>query len=195
MSRRIDASAERLFAFLADPTNHPAIDGSGMLREAEQRGPIAGIGDEFVVKMHNDEMGDYEITSHVVQYELNRRLSWEPVLTAASRDEDQAELGDRAGHRWGFELTPSDDGSTIVIETFDCSQAPEWLRKVLDNGKRWTRDMTVTLEELDATMTLQADGTQRGERLRSRPVERRTVTSSPSSRSSAVRTEVFTGTR
>jgi len=158
VSRRIDAPAERLFAFLADPTNHPAIDGSGMLREAEQRGPLAGIGDEFVVKMHNDEMGDYEITNHVVEYELNRRLSWEPVLTAASRDEDQADLGDRAGHRWGFELTPSDDGSTIVIETFDCSQAPEWLRTVLDNGKRWTKDMTVTLEELDATMTLQADG-------------------------------------
>jgi len=42
----------------------------------------------------------------VVDYELNRRIGWEPVLEAASREEDQAGIGDRAEHRWSYAFTP-----------------------------------------------------------------------------------------
>ncbi len=66
------------------PVNHPLIDGSGMLREASDE-VISGVGDVFAMKMHNGEMGDYEMSNYVVEYELNRRISWEPVLKAASR--------------------------------------------------------------------------------------------------------------
>jgi hypothetical protein len=34
VSRRIQAAAEDLFAVLADPSRHPGLDGSGMLRYA-----------------------------------------------------------------------------------------------------------------------------------------------------------------
>lgn len=138
VSRRIEVPAERLFGFLAHPANHPLIDGSGMLREGSG-GVICGVGDVFTMKMHN----------HIVEYELSRRIGWEPVLTAASRPEDQAEIGDRSQHRWSYDLRPFDAASTLVTETYDCSRAPEWLRKAVKGGARWVASMTATLEKLD----------------------------------------------
>ena len=149
VSRRIEVPAEKLFDFLAHPANHPLIDGSGMLREGSG-GVISGVGDVFTMKMHNEEMGDYEMANHIVEYELNRQIGWEPVLAAASRPEDQAEIGDRGQHRWSYELRPLDAASTLVTETYDCSRAPEWLRKAVKDGARWVASMTATLEKLDA---------------------------------------------
>jgi len=148
VSRRIDAPAEVLFAVLTDPARHPGIDGSGMVRKAHGTSVIAGPGTVFTMSMHNDEMGDYEITNHVVEYTRNRRIAWEPVLSAASRPEDQADIGDRSHHRWIYELTPAGPGSTIVTETYDCTRAPERLRKAVRNGQRWVASMTATLEKL-----------------------------------------------
>jgi hypothetical protein len=60
-----------------------------------------------------------------------RRIGWEPVLIAASREEDQADIGVHAYHRWSYELTPVASGSTLVTETYGCGRSPEWLRKVV----------------------------------------------------------------
>jgi hypothetical protein len=151
ISRKIAAPADKLFSILASPASHPLIDGSGMLREATSDAVLTGVGDVFTMTMHNDEMGDYEMANYVVQYELNRRIGWEPVLKAISKDEFQADIGDRAEHLWSFDLVPVDaGGSTVVTETFDCSRSPEWLRKVLRGGERWIDSMTLTLEKLDA---------------------------------------------
>jgi hypothetical protein len=105
VSRRIDAPTEVLFAVLADPARHPSIDGSGMAEQALTTSVISRAGDTFTMRMHNEEMGGYEITNHVVDYQPNRRIAWEPVLTAASRPEDQAGIGDRSHHQWIYELT------------------------------------------------------------------------------------------
>jgi uncharacterized protein YndB with AHSA1/START domain len=99
VTRRIEAPADRLFARLADPSQHPSFDGSGMLRDGHGNTAVSAVGDTFTIKMHNDEMGDYEMTNHVVDYVLNERIVWEPVLTGASRPEDVADIGDPAGHR------------------------------------------------------------------------------------------------
>ena len=50
--------------------------------------------------------------SKVVEFEDNRRIAW-------------SHLG---GHRWRWEVKPTDDGKTIVTETFDQSTArfPPW---------------------------------------------------------------------
>ena len=119
-----------------------------MLREGSD-GVVSGVGDVFTMTMHNDEMGDYEMFNYVIEYELNRRISWEPVLKAASRAEDQADVGDRSEHRWTYELIPLDFSSTVVTETYDCSRAPEWLRNAVQGGTRWIDGMTQTLERLD----------------------------------------------
>ena len=149
VSRDIKAPAGKLFDVLTHPANHPLIDGSGMLREASG-GVISGVGDVFTMKMHNDEMGDYEMANHVVEYQPNRRIGWEPVLKAASRAEDQGDVGDRSEHRWVYEFTPLSSDSTLVTETYDCSRAPEWLRNAVRGGTRWIASMTATLEKLDA---------------------------------------------
>jgi hypothetical protein len=149
VSRTIEAPAQELFAILADPARHPGIDGSGMLKHAISNGVIESVGDTFTISMHNAEMGNYEITNHVVEYERNRRIGWEPVLTAASRAEDQADVGDRSEHRWSYELKPVGPSTTVVTEFYDCSRAPDWLRTAVKNGHRWLESMTTTLEKLD----------------------------------------------
>jgi hypothetical protein len=158
VSRKIEAPAEKLFGLLARSANHPLVDGSGMLREAPSDVVLTGVGDVFAMRMHNDEMGDYEMSNHVVEFELNRRITWEPVMTAATRAEDQADLGDKADHRWSYELTPVDEGSTLVTETFDCSRSPEWLRQAVRGGDRWIASMTATLEKLEKLAARSAAG-------------------------------------
>ena len=37
-----------------------------------------------------------------------------------------------------------------MTEIYDCTRAPEWLRKAVKGGSRWIASMTVTLEKLDA---------------------------------------------
>src|SRR5580658_5468136 len=148
VSRMIGVPAQKIFDLLARPANHPLIDGSGMLRTGSV-GIIAGVGDVFTMTMHNDEMGDYEMANHVVEFEPGHRIGWEPALKTASRPEDQADIGDRAAHRWSYELTPLDDGTTLVTEIYDCSRSPQWLRTAVKGGTRWIASMTATLEKLD----------------------------------------------
>jgi uncharacterized protein YndB with AHSA1/START domain len=151
VSRTIEAPAEKLFAILADPASHPLIDGSGMVIQASSYATVSGVGDVFTMKMHNDEMGDYEMSNHVVEYELNRRIGWDPLLKAASREEDQAEVGHQEpAQRWTFDLVPLDSGATLVTETYDVSRGPAWLRRAVRCGERWRDSMTSTLEKLDA---------------------------------------------
>lgn len=85
VTKEIPFPAEVVFSLLAHPTTHVEIDGSGMLRSATSSGQISGIGDTFTVRMHNEEMGDYEMINHVVAYEAGRRIAWEPVLLHAGR--------------------------------------------------------------------------------------------------------------
>ena len=150
VSRTIEVPAEKLFGILAHSARHPLIDGSGMLREVPRDVVVSGVGDVFVMKMHNDEMGDYEMSSEVVEYEPNRRIGWEPVMTAATREEDQSSIGDKAGHRWSYDLLPAGSGFTLVTETYDCSRAPAWLRQAVRGGDRWVPSMTATLDKLAA---------------------------------------------
>lgn len=150
VTRRIEAPPSQVFAILTDPAQHPEIDGSGMLRQARRPRRLSGVGDTFVIEMHNEEMGDYEMTSHVVSYEQDRLIVWEPVLTAASRDEDLSELGDSAHQRWGYSLVPDGADATIVTEFYDCSESPAWLKKAVRGGERWTEAMRASLERLEA---------------------------------------------
>ena len=157
VSKRINAPVPAVFGVLADPARHVELDGSRMLRSAVTSSPITRVGDVFVMKMHNSRLGDYEMNNHVVEYELDRRLSWEPEAghghpNAASANSAQS----RWGHRWTFELTPVGKDATIVIESYDRSRAPEKERVDIDNGEIWTESMTKTLQRLDALCTRQA---------------------------------------
>ena len=158
VSRRICAPAHDIFQALANPVRHPEFDGSGMLRGVVSDTTICGVGDVFVMKMYYVELGDYQMINHVIEYEPDRRIGWEPE---AGRGHPNAEPGAerpaRWGQRWSFELTPDGPDATIVTETFDCSQVPEDQRVDIANGAIWAQAMARTLERLDVLCTRQAD--------------------------------------
>jgi len=151
VSRRIGAPAHDIFQVLANPVRHQELDGSGSLRGAVSTGMISGVGDVFVMRMYFAHLGDYEMNNHVVEYEQDRRIGWEPEAgrghPAAASDSSRSS---RWGQRWSYQLTPDGPDATVVTEIYDCSQAPEEERAGIENGKIWMESMAKTLERLDA---------------------------------------------
>ncbi|AXB43815.1 SRPBCC family protein [Amycolatopsis albispora] len=105
-TRAIAATPEKIFELLADPAKHPLFDGSGTVLASRSGGPERlSLGAKFGMDM---KMGrSYKILNTVVEFEEGRRIAWRHFN----------------GHRWRWELTPLDDGSTQVTETFDWSTA------------------------------------------------------------------------
>ncbi len=150
VTRRIEATADRIFDVVANPQRHPLFDGSGMLREGEDGSPVANVGDRFVMHMHNEEFGDYDMVNHVVEFEANRRITWAP--TRGDNHPEGASDLPQDGHAeitWSYDLEPLTPTTTLVTETYDCSNAPDDLRRVLRNGERWRESMIASLEKLD----------------------------------------------
>jgi uncharacterized protein YndB with AHSA1/START domain len=111
VTRIIAAPAADLFAFLANPNNHVRLDTTGMVRSSADDRRVTGVGDVFVMNMHNEINGDHQVENHVVVYEPDRALGWAP-----------AEPGqDPAGHTFVWNLQPAGAGETIVSQTYDWS--------------------------------------------------------------------------
>jgi uncharacterized protein YndB with AHSA1/START domain len=147
VSRRIELPAQQLFALMADSANHPLIDGSGMVREPVPGVLVSGVGDAFVMDMHHDRFGYYQMRSEILEYEPDRRLVWEPVRVAAPGDEGDAPESGR--YRWGFDFAPDGDGATIVTESFDCTRSGEDLREAVNEGEGWRDAMSASLVKLE----------------------------------------------
>ncbi|GAA1380080.1 polyketide cyclase [Catellatospora chokoriensis] len=160
VSRRIDAPAAAIFQALADPTCHLALDGSGMLRGAVTQAAVTGVGDVFVMRMYYSAHGDYEMDNHVVEYEQDRRIGWEPVAGRGHPDADAPDA--RWGHRWSYELVPDGPDTTIVTESYDCSRIPADERESMDGGRIWIDSMHDTLRRLDELCTGRRDGAHAG---------------------------------
>ena len=148
VSRDIDASPDEVFIHLARPADHTTIDGTGMLRGTDDRRILSGVGDVFEMKMFNETLGDYVMENHVVEFELDRRIAWEPVLKATDKPEFQARVGDRAHLRWRWELTALSGGGTRVTEVYDLSSAPQWLNEATKGGEDWRGGMEASLANL-----------------------------------------------
>lgn len=137
VSRVIDATPEEIFAVISDPSQHPVIDGSGMVK-GERFGPdtLNAVGDKFGMKMSFNGI-PYRITSTVKEFEENRKIAW-------------AHFGK---HRWRYELEPV-EGGTKVTETFDWSTAavPKAI-EMMGYPKQHPANMERTLERLDEHLT------------------------------------------
>lgn len=151
VSRRIGAPAAEIFQILADPGRHRDIDGSGTLREAAHGAVISGVGDVFVMRMHDPRIGEFEMNNHVVEYEPDRRIGWEPENGRGHPGAGEPDGG--RWRRWSFELTPDGPDATVVTEIYDCSRAPEDARAELDCGSVFLPAMTKTLERLGTLCT------------------------------------------
>lgn len=124
VSKTVNATPEQLFALLSTPTRHQEIDGSDMLRGTDTS-QVIGVGDEFVMKMRNDALGDYEMKNHVISYEKNRKIGWAPSLHPPDGYIDK--LGDvqASGHTYTWELEPTGEGQTRVTQTYDWSHVTD----------------------------------------------------------------------
>ena len=118
--RTIRADPATVFGVLRDPRGHVAIDSSGMLMSATGD-PVAAVGDEFVVHMDRESLGDrpmgrYDVTVRITTYEPDREIAW--TIIGVSRP--------IIGHVYGYRLEPSAEGP-VVTSYYDWSDIhPQW---------------------------------------------------------------------
>lgn len=136
----IDASPETIFELLADPTQHPRIDGSGSVVAARGQHRRLALGMKFGMDMRIGT--NYKILNTVVEFEEARLIAWRHFN----------------GHRWRWQLSPVDGGArTEVTETFDWSTAA-WplLISVLGYPRRNQKAIAKSLDNLAAIVAPQA---------------------------------------
>lgn len=135
-SRVVDAAPSAVFDLLADPRQHPVIDGSGSVRGVVQ-GPerLRAEGDTFGADMKMFGL-PYKIRNTVVEHEEDRRIAWRHF----------------GGHRWRYELEPVEGGRTRVTETFDYSMYSPLKARLIEVAgfpERNRRGIEATLDRLE----------------------------------------------
>jgi hypothetical protein len=120
----INASAEVIFAILADPAKHAAIDGTGWVRESVDNQPLTAVGQIFHVAMYhpNHPDGNYEMANQVEVFESPKAICWKPGYDAG---DGSLSFG---GWTWRYDLTPAGPSKTEVTLTYDWSAVPESIR-------------------------------------------------------------------
>ncbi|WP_034590620.1 SRPBCC family protein [Hamadaea tsunoensis] len=135
----VDAPAAAIFELLADPAQHPLIDGSGTVRAA-RRARRLELGASFDMDMRIGAR--YRIRNTVVEYEENRLLAWRHFN----------------GHRWRWQLEPLDESRTRVTETFDWTTARHpWAIILLGFPRRNRRAIDRSLALLTAHFAQPSD--------------------------------------
>jgi uncharacterized protein YndB with AHSA1/START domain len=121
----IDAPAEAIFAVLADPARHAAIDGTGWVREALDGKPLTAAGQVFRMAMYhaNHPDGSYLMANRVQVFDPPSIISWEP-----GQDADDGSLS-FGGWIWRYDLTPAGPSRTKVTLSYDWSAAPAQVRR------------------------------------------------------------------
>ncbi|MBL8927684.1 MAG: polyketide cyclase [Pseudonocardia sp.] len=115
----------RVFAVLADPATHPAIDGTGWVQEAVDRAPLTEAGQVFRMDMYhpNHPNGGYQVANKVHVLDPPRTVGW---LTGQEKDDGQLEFG---GWIWRYDLAPLGPSETAVTLTYDWSAVPQSIRE------------------------------------------------------------------
>lgn len=115
----------RVFAVLADPAAHAAIDGTGWVREPVDRAPLAEVGQLFRMDMfygkHPD--GHYRVVNKVHVLDPPHTIGW---LTGQEKADGELEFG---GWIWRYDLTPLGPSTTEVTLTYDWSAVPRYVRE------------------------------------------------------------------
>jgi len=121
----IHAPAKAIFAVLADPDRHAAIDGTGWVRDSHDSKPLGEVGQIFGMAMYhpNHPDGDYQMLNQVEEFEPSRTISWKPGYDAG---DGTLAFG---GWIWRYDLTPSGPSNTEVTLTYDWSAVPAPIRE------------------------------------------------------------------
>lgn len=133
----VDAPANAVFATLADPTTHQAIDGTGWVRESLDGKPLTETGQIFRVAMYHDNHPNkhYEMANRVEVLERPRAIAWQPG-SEAEHDPDRMGSDDGAlefgGWIWRYDIEPLGADRTEVTLTYDWSGVPAQLREHIE---------------------------------------------------------------
>jgi hypothetical protein len=141
VQRMIPASAEAIFALVADAAKHPEIDGSGSVKTAKPGAPERlYLGAKFGMSM---KLGvSYSMVNEVIEFEENRLIAWQARPSGFA--------GRFVGGRiWRYELEPTDRG-TSVTESWDISKDHQRLLLKLGPVPSQTRhNIEKTLERIE----------------------------------------------
>jgi hypothetical protein len=115
VERVINATADQIFALIADAGKHSSIDGSGTVDHSSGQSQPLSLGSKFGMSMRGRPETlflPYRTTNTVIEFEPDRRIAWQTRT---------GPLGLIGGRIWRYELSPADAG-TLVRETWDVSQ-------------------------------------------------------------------------
>ena len=117
-----------VFAVLADPATHPAIDGTGWVQEAVDLAPLTETGQVFRMNMYHPQHpdGNYQMHNKVQVLDAPHAIGWLPG-TDTKRDGNL----DFGGWTWRYDLTPVGPSQTEVTLTYDWSAVPQFVREYL----------------------------------------------------------------
>lgn len=121
----ISAPAEAIFAVLADPARHAAIDGTGWVREPLDSQPLTVAGQVFRMAMYHPSIpdGTYQMANRVQVLDPPHAISWEP-------GQDTGDGSPRfGGWVWRYDLDPAGPSGTRVTLSYDWSAVPDSLRQ------------------------------------------------------------------
>ena len=120
----IPASADAVFAVLADPAKHAAIDGTGWVCDPLDRHILNASGQIFRMAMYHPghPNGNYEMANRVQAFDPPRAISWEPGYDPG---DGHLLFG---GWIWRYDLDPVGPSETEVTLTYDSSAVSEAVR-------------------------------------------------------------------
>lgn len=129
-TRAISASADRIFALIADPSRHSEWDGNGNVASSAPGQRVHQVGEVFKTTLTGGEIRE----NHIVEFIEASQIAWLP-----------AELRKQPpGHLWRFQLSQVNPSLTTVTHTYD------WT--ALTDTKRLVRAQATTAEMLRASL-------------------------------------------
>ena len=120
----VNAPVEAIFAVLADPAKHAAIDGTGWVRGTLESVPVTAAGQVFEMPMYHPGHpdGNYRMFNLVEVFDPPRVICWKPGYDAGD-----GTLG-FGGWTWRYDLTAAGPASTTVTLSYDWSAVPDDVR-------------------------------------------------------------------
>ena len=113
----INAPAGAIFAVLAEPANHAAIDGTGWVCEPLDSQRLTAEGQVFWMTMYhpNHPDGNYQMANQVQVFDPPRAISWKPGYDSG---DGSLRFG---GWVWRYDLAPAGPSGTKVTLSYDWS--------------------------------------------------------------------------
>jgi hypothetical protein len=136
--------AARVFAVLADPEAHSAIDGTGWVQEAVDGASLTEVGQVFRISMYhpNHPDGNYQMANEILVLDPPRAIGWRP---GNEQDDGHLEFG---GWTWRYDLVPLGPSETEVTLTYDWSAVPQYIREYLHFPPFAPEHLTNSLQHL-----------------------------------------------